>query len=70
MRVAIDDHRAWFQEVVTELAANVGHPDPGYAGHVLVLLHDGALAGAQLDDPEQVRATLVRTARDLLGLDR
>jgi AcrR family transcriptional regulator len=68
VRVAIDDHRTWFQEVVTKLAANVGHPDPGYAGHVLVLLHDGALAGAQLDDPQAVRATVVRAARDLLGV--
>lgn len=68
VRVAIDDHRAWFQEVVTKLAANVGHPDPAYAGHVLVLLHDGALAGAQLDDPAQVRTTVIRAARELLGL--
>ncbi|WP_027006777.1 TetR/AcrR family transcriptional regulator [Conexibacter woesei] len=68
VRVAIDDHRTWFQEVVTELAANVGHPDPVYAGHVLVLLHDGALAGAQLDDPRIVRTTVIRAARDLLGI--
>jgi AcrR family transcriptional regulator len=68
VRVAIDDHRTWFQEVVTELAANVGHPDPVYAGHVLVLLHDGALAGAQLDDPRLVRTTVIRAARDLLEM--
>lgn len=68
VRVAIDDHRAWFQQTVTELAAEIGHPDPGYAGHVLVLLHDGALAGAQLDDPKAVREAVIRAARDLLGL--
>lgn len=68
VRIAIDDHRAWFQAVVTKLAANVGHPDPAYAGHVLVLLHDGALAGAQLDDPKAVRTTVTRAARELLGL--
>jgi AcrR family transcriptional regulator len=68
VRVAIDDHRVWFQDVVTQLAANVGHPDPEYAGHVLVLLHDGALAGAQLDDPKAVRATVIRAARELLGV--
>lgn len=68
VRIAIDDHRAWFQETVTELAAKIGHPDPVYAGHVLVLLHDGALAAAQLDDPKAVRTAVVRAARDLLGL--
>jgi AcrR family transcriptional regulator len=68
VRVAVDEHRVWFQEVVTRLAANVGHPDPVYAGHVLVLLHDGALAGAELDDPRLVRATVILAARDLLDL--
>ena len=68
VRIAVDDHRVWFQEVVTKLAADVGHPDPAYAGHVLVLLHDGALAGAQLDDPKLVRSTVTRAAQDLLGL--
>lgn len=68
VRVAIDDHRVWFQETVTDLAARIGHPDPVYAGQVLVLLHDGALAAAQLDDPKAVRTAVVRAARDLLGL--
>ncbi|MDI5962345.1 TetR/AcrR family transcriptional regulator [Streptantibioticus silvisoli] len=68
VRVAIAEHRAWFQQAVTDLAARSGHPDPDYAGRVLVLLHDGALSGAQLDDPEAVRRTLVRAGRDLLGL--
>jgi AcrR family transcriptional regulator len=68
VRIAVDDHRVWFQGAVTELAANVGHPDPAYAGHVLVLLHDGALAGAQLDDPKLVRSTVTRAAADLLDL--
>ncbi|MCA1220563.1 TetR/AcrR family transcriptional regulator [Streptomyces sp. 8L] len=68
VRAAIADHRAWFQETVTGLAAGAGHPDPEYAGHVLVLLHDGALSGAELDDPEAVRRTVVRAGRELLGL--
>ncbi|MFJ2401316.1 TetR/AcrR family transcriptional regulator [Streptomyces xanthochromogenes] len=68
VREAIAEHRAWFQQTVTELAARAGHPDPAYAGRVLVLLHDGALAGAQLDDPEAVRATVRRAGHDLLGL--
>lgn len=68
VREAITDHRAWFQRTVTDLASRAGHPDPAYAGHVLVLLHDGALSGADLDDPEAVRTTVRRAGHDLLGL--
>ncbi|MQY20481.1 TetR/AcrR family transcriptional regulator [Nocardia macrotermitis] len=69
VRVAVADHRIWFQDTVTRLAARAGHPDPDHAGRVLVLLHDGALSAAGLDDPEKVRETVVRAGRDLLGLD-
>lgn len=66
VRVAIGDHREWFQRTVTELAARLGHPDPPEAGRMLVLLHDGALAAAQLDDPEAVRRTVENAALQLL----
>ena len=69
IRVAVADHRAWFQDTVTRLAERAGHPDPEFAGRVLVLLHDGALSAAGLDDPQQVRDTVVRAGRDLLHLD-
>jgi AcrR family transcriptional regulator len=68
VRVAVAEHRAWFQETVTRLAGQAGHPDPDYAGRVLVLLHDGALSAAELDDPQQVRDTVIRAGKDLLGL--
>ncbi|MDF2255850.1 TetR/AcrR family transcriptional regulator [Streptantibioticus ferralitis] len=68
VRVAVAEHRAWFQETVTRLAAQTGHPDPDHAGRVLVLLHDGALSAAELDDPQQVRKTVIRAGKDLLGL--
>ena len=69
VRVAVAEHRAWFQDTVTRLAAQAGHPDPDHAGRVLVLLHDGALSAAELDDPQQVRETVIRAGRDLLGLE-
>jgi AcrR family transcriptional regulator len=69
IRVAVADHRAWFQDTVTRLAERAGHPDPGHAGRVLVLLHDGALSAAELDDPQQVRETVIRAGRELLSLD-
>jgi AcrR family transcriptional regulator len=68
VRVAVADHRTWFQETVTRLAGQAGHPDPEYAGRVLVLLHDGALSAAELDDPQEVRDTVIRAGHDLLGL--
>ena len=66
VRIAIDDHRRWFRSELAELAALAGHPDPAYAASALVLLHDGTLAGAELDDPEAVRTTLRRAVEDLL----
>jgi AcrR family transcriptional regulator len=69
IRVAVADHRAWFQDTVTRLAERTGHSDPEYAGRVLVLLHDGALSAAELDDPQLVRDTVVRAGRDLLHLE-
>jgi AcrR family transcriptional regulator len=66
VRIAIGEHRAWFQETVTGLAGRIGHPDPAEAGQILVLLHDGALAAAQLDDPEAVRRTVKNAALQLL----
>ena len=68
VRIAVAEHRAWFQDTVTKLAAQAGHPDPDHAGRVLVLLHDGALSAAELDDPRQVRETVIRAGRELLGL--
>jgi AcrR family transcriptional regulator len=68
VRAAVAEHRAWFQDTVTRLAEQTGYPDPDHAGRVLVLLHDGALSAAELDDPQQVRETVIRAGRDLLGL--
>jgi AcrR family transcriptional regulator len=68
VRVAVAEHRAWFQDTVTRLAERAGHPDPDHAGRVLVLLHDGALSAAELDDPQRVRDTVIRAGRELLGL--
>jgi AcrR family transcriptional regulator len=67
VRGAIDEHRVWFARTLTDLARQAGHPEPEYAASVLVILHDGTLAGAELDDPRAVRATLARAVRELLG---
>jgi AcrR family transcriptional regulator len=67
VRVAIDEHRQWFFETVRDLSRQAGHPDPEYAAAYLVLLHDGALAAASLDDPQAVRATTTRAVADLFA---
>jgi AcrR family transcriptional regulator len=66
VRVAVRDHRDWFQSTVTELAAKLGHRDPVQAGQMLVLLHDGTLAAGQLDDPGAVRGAVKAAARKLI----
>jgi AcrR family transcriptional regulator len=66
VRIAVSDHRAWFRKVASEIARQIGYPDPAEAGEYLVLLHDGALVAAELDDPEAVRTAVKNAALRLL----
>jgi AcrR family transcriptional regulator len=66
VHIAVSDHRAWFRTVATEIARQIGHPAPGEAGEFLVLLHDGALVAAELDDPKAVRTAVKNAALQLL----
>ncbi|WP_330349007.1 hypothetical protein [Streptomyces sp. NBC_00582] len=65
VRAVIDDQRTWLFEVLRDLSADLGHPDPGYAARVLVLLHDGAFQAAELGDPAVVRETLRRAVDEV-----
>jgi AcrR family transcriptional regulator len=67
VRLVVAEHRNWLSDTLTQLAIQAGHADPAYAASALVLLHDGALSGGELDDPQAVRATLRRVVRDLFG---
>ncbi|MCU1681149.1 MAG: transcriptional regulator, TetR family [Amycolatopsis sp.] len=60
VHVAVTDHRRWFRAALTELATELGHPDPDYAASILVMFNDGALVGGELDDAVAVSATLLR----------
>ncbi len=62
VRLAIREHREWFQTTMTKLAERIGHPDPALAGQILVLLHDGALTAAPLDDAVAVRDAVTKAA--------
>ncbi len=68
VRKTIAEHRAWFEAAATTLAERAGRADPTHVGRSLVILHDGALSGAQLDDPETVRRTFLRASRAIIGL--
>jgi AcrR family transcriptional regulator len=66
VHIAVDDHRTWFRKVATEVAREIGHPDPDEAGQFLVLLHDGALVAAELDDQKAVQTAVKNAALQLL----
>lgn len=65
VRVAIDQHRRWFHDTLVTLARQAEHPEPEYAAALCVLLHDGGLAGGELDDPKAVADTVRRAVHDL-----
>ena len=45
-----DEMRAWTHSLFTALARDAGAPDPHALGEDLVLLYDGAMASARMDD--------------------
>ncbi|MQA94414.1 MAG: hypothetical protein GEV11_07070 [Streptosporangiales bacterium] len=51
VRQVINDHRHWFTGVLRDLLAESGHPDPDGTAHLLVILRDGLVITADLDDP-------------------
>ena len=65
VRAVIDDQRTWLFGMLRDLSADLGHPDPGHAARLLVLLHDGAFQGAELDGAAAVRETLRRAVDEL-----
>jgi AcrR family transcriptional regulator len=66
VHIAVSDHRTWFRKIATEVAREIGHPDPSEAGQFLVVLHDGALVAAELDDQRAVQAAVKNAALQLL----
>jgi AcrR family transcriptional regulator len=48
--------REWLRGIFTDLARELGAPDPGLLGRQLVLIYDGAMMGASMDrDPAIAR---------------
>ena len=56
VRQAIDEHRRWFRELLRELVAAHGHPDPARTADILVALWDGLLVSGHMDGPSELQA--------------
>ncbi|MFF1571323.1 TetR/AcrR family transcriptional regulator [Leifsonia sp. NPDC058292] len=50
IRAAVAEHRRWLRELFRELLTADGHPRPGPAGDMLILIADGVLVGGELDN--------------------
>lgn len=46
---ATDEYRAWVRSLFTDLATELGVPEPGALAEQLVMLYDGANASARMD---------------------
>lgn len=67
VRRVVARHRAWFRELLRDLLTAAGHPDPEGAAGMLVLLRDGLVVGAALDDPAGARAHVRAAVEKILA---
>ncbi|WP_040788272.1 TetR/AcrR family transcriptional regulator [Nocardia paucivorans] len=64
---AVLAHRQWFQDTITEILAEAGHPDPEPAARHFMMLRDGAMAAGCLTDPTLVCETFLNGVEELVG---
>jgi AcrR family transcriptional regulator len=68
VRRTVASHRSWFRGELRAALEAAGRDDTAERAGALVLLRDAALVGGYLDGPDTIRATFVRTARQVAGL--
>jgi AcrR family transcriptional regulator len=68
VRLTVTSHRAWFRGQLRDALEAAGRHDTEERAGALVLLRDAALVGGYLDGPDTIRATFVRTSRQVAGL--
>lgn len=68
VRLTVASHRAWFRGQLRDALQAAGRDDAEERAGALVLLRDAALVGGYLDGPDTIRATYLRTARQVAGL--
>ena len=67
VRRVVAEHRQWYADAVRQLLVATDHPTPGETARMLVMLRDGVVISAQVDDPAEVRATLRASAAALVA---
>ncbi|MEO5534315.1 MAG: TetR/AcrR family transcriptional regulator [Pseudolysinimonas sp.] len=67
VRVAVREHRDWYNTVLERLTRALGHPLPGDAADELVLARDGAMSGGYAGDPIAASTALTRTYERLIA---
>lgn len=60
VRIAVRDHRDWYNGVLEDLLRRAGHPLPGEGADELMLARDGAMTGGYAGDPVAATAALSR----------
>lgn len=67
VRVAIFEHREWFQEFLTDQLKRMGHPRPGDGADELILLVDGVMVGTYSGDPVAAYTAFLRSVERVLA---
>ncbi|MEO7122825.1 MAG: TetR/AcrR family transcriptional regulator [Lacisediminihabitans sp.] len=67
VRAIVAEHRDWYTTTLTQLLKELGHPLPGDAADDLMLIRDGAMAGAYAGDFVAVGAALDRALSRVLN---
>ncbi|HEY3141791.1 MAG TPA: TetR/AcrR family transcriptional regulator [Acidimicrobiales bacterium] len=70
VRQAIADHRRWNRDLLRDLLAADGHPEPARTADILIVLGDGLLVSGELDDPKAVPAVTRDAVRRVLDAPR
>lgn len=66
VRRMVDEHRAWFQQVLVSAFAAAGHVEPGAPADHFALLRDGAMVRGYLSDPVAAGEMLLRGVEGMI----
>lgn len=67
VRQAIERHRTWYRGMLLELLGQLGHPDADRTADLLVIVSDGLLVGAELDQLEAFEALIADAVDRIVG---
>lgn len=67
VRRVVADHRAWFRALLRDRLVADGCPTADATADILVILRDGIVVGADLDDADRVRAVVRDAVERVLG---